>query len=357
VAGVKPFALIPLLVCAAAPACAQTAGSWRFTVGGDSRNCGDVVMPEVAAGTRADGALFYWHLGDFRAINDFDQDFAADRRSHGKTLRIIDYQNAAWQDFLDNQVAPFGQTSVYLAIGNHETISPKGRPEFLAQFADWINAPPIAGQRLADDPRDHRLRTYYHWKERGIDFVTLDNASPDQFDDEQLRWVEGVLSRAAKDSAVKAVVVGMHAALPDSVASSHSMNDSAQGADSGRRVYAALLEARAAGKKVYVLASHSHFYLSSVFDTPYWKLHGGILPGWIIGTTGAIRYPLPSGIVPSSEARANLYGYLLATAQPDGAIRFEFRQIEENDVAADVVERYGRELVHDCFAGNRLTGS
>jgi hypothetical protein len=38
--------------------------SWRFVVSGDSRNCGDVVMPGIAAGTKLDDASFYWHLGD-----------------------------------------------------------------------------------------------------------------------------------------------------------------------------------------------------------------------------------------------------------------------------------------------------
>jgi len=51
--------------------------SWKFVVSGDSRNCGDVVMPAIAAGAAANGAQFYWHLGDFRAIYDFDEDFLA----------------------------------------------------------------------------------------------------------------------------------------------------------------------------------------------------------------------------------------------------------------------------------------
>ena len=45
---------------------------WWFAVSGDSRNCGDVVMPAIAKQVREDGASFYWHLGDFRAIYDFD---------------------------------------------------------------------------------------------------------------------------------------------------------------------------------------------------------------------------------------------------------------------------------------------
>src|ERR1700737_4759624 len=59
---------------------AQETETWRFVVGGDSRNCGDVVMPAVAAGARAAGASFYWHLGDFGGIYAFDQVLGAARR-------------------------------------------------------------------------------------------------------------------------------------------------------------------------------------------------------------------------------------------------------------------------------------
>ena len=54
-----------------------TAGStWKFAISGDSRNCGDIVMPAIAAGVLKDGAAFYWHLGDYRAIYMFDEDYA-----------------------------------------------------------------------------------------------------------------------------------------------------------------------------------------------------------------------------------------------------------------------------------------
>jgi hypothetical protein len=42
--------------------------AFKFAVSGDSRNCGDVVMPAIAAGARKNSANFYWHLGDMRAI-------------------------------------------------------------------------------------------------------------------------------------------------------------------------------------------------------------------------------------------------------------------------------------------------
>src|SRR5438309_10668639 len=49
-------------------------GSWHFIVAGDSRNCGDVVMPAIAEAAKNNNAKFYWHLGDWRAIYTFDED-------------------------------------------------------------------------------------------------------------------------------------------------------------------------------------------------------------------------------------------------------------------------------------------
>jgi len=40
-----------LLLLISMPVSAQT---WRFAVSGDSRNCGDIVMPAIAAGVKAD---------------------------------------------------------------------------------------------------------------------------------------------------------------------------------------------------------------------------------------------------------------------------------------------------------------
>jgi len=345
--------LSALLLLSGAAAGQTPAAPWKFVVGGDSRNCGDVVMPAVAAGAALDGAVFYWHLGDFRALYDFDEDILAQRRVSGAgKLAITDYQKLAWDDFLQNQIVPFGAMPVYLAVGNHELVAPKSRGEFLAQFADWLNAPPIQSQRLNDNPRDHRLKTYYHWVQNGVDFVALDNASNDQFDSEQVGWLEKLMARDAADPSVTTIVAGMHAALPDSLGSDHSMSNWAQGEQSGRRAYAALLKAQGAGKKVYVLSSHSHFYMSGIFDSQYWRSHGGVLPGWIIGTTGAIRYALPPGAAQAKEAKTNVYGYLLATVNADGSIRFDFKEIKEPDIPAPVVSTFTPAFVHECFVGN-----
>src|SRR5262249_40063584 len=109
--------------------------------------------------------------------------------------------------------------------------------------------------------------------------------------------------------------------------------------------------------QVYVLASHSHFFMDGVFNTEYWRTHGGVLPGWIDGTAGAMRYSLPPLARDAKVAKTNVYGYLLATVNPDGSapgtIRFDFKQIEEDQIPAETVKRFTAPFVHECFAGNR----
>jgi hypothetical protein len=339
----------------------QAQGEWRFAVSGDSRDCGDVVMPAIAAAVMKDGASFYWHLGDFRAIHDFDQDMQR-RPEHlaggaKGPLEIAQYEDAAWQDFIQYQIAPFGSMPVFLGIGNHDTIEPfKSREKFVAQFADWLNTPTIRAQRLRDDPSDHHVKTYYHWVDRRVDFINLDNATSDQFDKAQAKWFEKVLAQDQANPDIRAVVVGMHTALPDSLAAAHSMNDWPAGERSGRGVYADLLKLRAGGKQVFLLASHSHFYMANIFFTEYWRAHGGVLPGWIVGTAGAVRYPLPGDASEAAAARTNVYGYLLATVNAGvhgpSPIDFEFREVREADVPATVTTRFGSALVHQCFSNN-----
>jgi hypothetical protein len=325
---------------------------WNFAVAGDSRNCGDVVMPSIAAGARANNAVFYWHLGDLRVIHDFDEDF---RAQHPKAS-ISEYLATAWIDVERNQIEAFGNMPFFLAIGNHETTPPKTRGEYLVTFADWLDAAPIREQRLQDDPHDHTLRSYYHWMRDGVDFISLDNATPDEFAVAQLAWLKKVLQNDQHDGTVRAVVVGMHEALPESIARSHSMSDVPEMEATGRQAYEALLVTRQT-KPVYVLASHSHFVMENVFDTAYWHEHGGVLPGWIIGTGGAVRYALPPDTSRAKLAKTHVYGYLLATVSPPGAddkdpIRFTFQEVTEAAVPADVAQRFGPELLQFCYQQN-----
>jgi hypothetical protein len=339
-------------------ACAITAQnrprhSWKFAVSGDSRNCGDIVMPAIAAGVHKSGAVFYWHLGDFRAIYRIDEDMSppAELGLHNKTLETQAYLKDAWPDFIAHQMVPFGTLPVYLLMGNHEAIPPMTREAWLVQFADWLETPAIRARRLNDDPLDHQLHAYYHWTERNIDFISLDNSTPDQFDPAQMKWLEGVLARDEASPGIGGIVVGMHEALPGSVSRMHSMSESHLGDKSGREVYEALWHAREAGHKhVYVLASHSHYYMDNIFETADWK--DKVLPGWIIGTAGAQRYKLPAETTPAQHAQTNVYGYMIATVARDGGVSFEFERLSLDDLRAISGSNYPEPLTRWCYENN-----
>jgi hypothetical protein len=354
-------ALIPAVVVAQAASTVDTAKTettWHFAVSGDSRNCGDVVVPTIAAEVKKQDAVFYWHLGDFRWIAKIDEDMKCGP-AHLGGIFAIKYRRTAWQDFRENQIASFGTMPVFLGIGNHEMILHKDRKDFLREFADRLDSPVLRSQRLKDDDPDNRdPHSYYHWMDRGIDFINLDNASDDDFSVAQMNWFERLVSRDLADASVKTLVVGMHKALPYSIALSHSMNESKRGIDSGVSVYNTLLDAQSKGKHVYVLASHSHYYADNIYGTDYWRApKRGVLPGWIIGTAGAHRYTLPDSVQPGPHAQPAVYGYLLATAHlggsADGTVDFAFIEIHSDQVPEAVKTRFDNGFVAWCFANNR----
>jgi len=327
--------------------------SWKFAVSGDSRNCGDIVMPAIAAGVHKSGAVFYWHLGDFRAIYEIDEDMSppAVLGLHNKPLETPAYLKEAWPDFIAHQIVPFGPLPVYLLMGNHEAIPPMTREAWLVQFADWLETPVLRAQRLKDDPSDHKLHAYYHWIERNIDFISLDNSTPDEFDPDQIKWLHAVLERDEASPEIRTIVAGMHEALPGSMSRMHSMSQSPLGDKSGREAYEALWHARdSAHKRVYVLASHSHFYMDNIFETADWK--DTVLPGWVIGTAGALRYKLPAEATPAQHAQTNVYGYMIATVTPDGAVSFQFERVSLDDLRVINGSAYPEPLMRWCYENN-----
>jgi hypothetical protein len=351
----KKFSYLLLLVSASASAQDSSTPAFKFAVSGDSRNCGDVVMPAIAAVARRNGADFYWHLGDMRAIYTFDEDMVPPAKlaipPRTVPLNVSTYLAAAWPDFIAHQMAPFGDLPVFLAIGNHETIAPSTREAWLIQFADWLENPVIRAQRLKDDPTDRKLHAYYHWIQGNVDFITLDNVTTEQFDLAQLAWFHKVIARDEASPNIRAIVVGSHIALPGAIGHSHTMDDWAQGIKTGREVYEALWHARDSAKKqVYVLASHSHFFMENVFRTADWK--GKELPGWIVGTAGAVRYVLPAEAGPDQKPVTNVYGYLQGTAMRDGSISFAYQKLSQQDLLAANQGKQPESLVRWCFDEN-----
>ena len=353
--------------CAREPSVADAhshaTAAWNFAVSGDSRNCGNIVMPAIAAGARADRAAFYWHLGDLRAIFKADEDFVLERRfrAYVPPPSATDYLQTAWTDFTQHQVRPFGEMPFFLGIGNHELIAPKTRQQFLIEFEPLLDRPELREQRARDAAMLERIqqqpvpRTYFHWRERGVEFINLDNATDDAFDVAQMVWFDAVAAAAMADAKVSTVVVGMHESLPYSKSDSHSMCGTLSGRESGTRVYRALTDMQRGGKHVYVLSSHSHYYLGNIYDTPHWRDPGNggvVLPGWVIGTAGAERYALPPDVMSGENAREHVYGYLLATVKAGGEIDFTFRELGEAALQAARTSDYVPDDVTFCVAQN-----
>jgi hypothetical protein len=345
---------LPLAVVLVTPACAlaQTPDSpWTFAVSGDSRNCGDFVMPAIAAKVKAEKDVFYWHMGDFRAMSSPDQDLQS-MQPAGSQLSKADYQGRAWDDFLEHQMAPFGKLPVFLGRGNHENVKPMTREGYIAKFSSYLHRPEIEAQRKADGTDSDPVQTWYHWTRGGVDFITLDNASKEEFSDAQLHWLRSVLDRdLAAGSGIRTIVTGMHEALPHSISSNHAMDDWDLGVRTGELVYTWLYDAQAAGKHVYVLASHSHYYSPNIFNTSYWKQRSStVTPGYIIGAAGAHRYELPREA--DKASKTHIYGYLQGTVQADGTIGFALHELSESDLVDAKWPNAPLDAIHECFVHN-----
>lgn len=342
----------------------RAAPLFSFAVSGDSRNCGDVVVPAIAR--HVGDAKFYWHLGDFRLMYDVDEDIVDRFQKEGKPTPEIHeyYDKIAWNDFLENQVRKF-KVPVYLLPGNHEMaypaphypdstplerITPKTTKDYVTTFAAYRPA-----------NADNKEHPYYSWTDGPVAFIALDNSVGNDFDADQVRWFDSTLESALKDEEIKTIVVGMHEALPDSIAANHSM-DQAKSKAFGDHVYHALVLAQNGNHKhVYVLASHSHYFMDGTFNN---HPQTDRLPGWIVGTAGAQRYPLPEGEVRaidaarkthplSNDARTHVYGFMTGSVRSDGNILFRFTPLSRNDLKDAAGVGFSEKLIDDCFDHNQ----
>lgn len=321
-------------------------------------------MPKIAqaiADNRKNAPVeFYWHLGDLRAIYRRDCDMAMTKdpsfQCPPKFLRDEDpntrndYLAAAWPDYISHQIKPFETRGVpfYVGVGNHEMIAPKSRDQFRQQFKEWLTKSTLQKQRASDRKQGIASNdgdTYFHFVWKGVDIIYLDNANiyedrdPNNqdpgFSAQELTWLDLVLKRDEADPQVKAVIIGMHAALPESASRDHAMDRNCAAFCNGKRAYERLRVTQSKGKKVYVLASHSHYFEEYIYDTPEHGGHG--LPGWIIGTAGAEQY--------RPEIK---YGYLLVEVTSDGTIHSSFQRVyrDSQPVGPEGLTKY-------CFEQNK----
>ncbi|MFI5166807.1 MAG: hypothetical protein ACHQQS_09330 [Thermoanaerobaculales bacterium] len=369
--GLGFWTIWPAAILSAAALSAQTDASappgdrWYFALSGDSRDCGDLIMPKIAHDIEANLAAapveFYWHLGDLRRMYDIDCDMLL--RSHprfdcrdpreGRLGRddMGSYLATAWDDVIAHQLAPFGTVQVFLGIGNHELYANRTREDFRAAFRRWLTQEPLHAQRMADASKGvygEEGDTYYHWVAHGVDFISLDNADTAAFSAAEITWLASVLALDAADDSIKAIVVGMHEALPYSTGRSHAMDASCQGLCSGKEVYDMLFGAQHLGgppaeqKHVYVFASHSHYFAENIYDTP--EHRGQVLPGWIVGTAGAQQY-----------VDTIRYGYLRVEVRRDGTLAPLFRAVTRDSLPlASGAE--ADNLTAFCFLSNKDAG-
>src|SRR5262245_11242258 len=168
--------------------------SWYFAVSGDSRDCGDIIMPKIARAIAdrhsSAPAQFYWHLGDFRAIYRVDCDIIKRTKPTYQCPASVkdppppSYIKSAWDDFIQHQIKPFGRTPVFLGIVNHELYVNLTRYQYREKFKKWLTQGPLERQRMKDAARDIVYQpgnSYYHFVKHAVDFIYLDNADDGGF--------------------------------------------------------------------------------------------------------------------------------------------------------------------------------
>ena len=143
-----------------------------------------------------------WNFGQ----SGYFKDAFHDRIVQGLTDRVNPARHGTKAGVLyQSMIAAGGKREFRLRLSRHTLARP---------FEDFDGAL-AQRQREADDPSDHTIRTYYHWVMDGIDFINLDNAD-NMFDDAELAWATKVIASDQAKAEIRALVVGMHGALPDS---------------------------------------------------------------------------------------------------------------------------------------------
>ncbi len=88
-----------------------------------------------------------------------------------------------------------------------------------------------------------------------------------------------------------------------------------------------------------------------MYDTPYWRQHTSkVVPGWIIGSAGALRYALPKTAHPG--AKTHIYGFMQGVVHGDGAIDCTLHELSEEDLIRARWPNAPLDAIHECFLHN-----
>ena len=129
------------------------------------------------------------------------------------------------------------------------------------------------------------------------------------------------------------------------------MSESPRGDKSGREAYEALWHAHdAAHKHVYVLASHSHYYMDNIFETADWK--DKVLPAGSSAQPALNAISYRPKLRPRNTPRPMFMATSIATVAPDGAASFQFQRLSLDDLHAINGSRIPEPLVRWCYENN-----
>ena len=209
--------------------------SWRFAVSGDSRNCGDVVMPAIAAGVKQIRRRVLLAPRRFAPISAMrTKTFASSPSISPRPLTKTEYPGIAWDDFTQNQMAAFGDTPFYLGIGNHDTVAPEDHAAFVARFSEQLDLPNLRAQRLKDDPSDLAAEDVLPLDRarRGLSSIWTTRTETSSSAD-QVAWLEKTLNRDLPILRFARLWWACTRRFPESLSSNHAMDDSKAAREAG----------------------------------------------------------------------------------------------------------------------------
>jgi hypothetical protein len=227
-----------------------TAKTFRYLIGGDSRDDHTKVVQWAFREAKARAVTAFIFLGDMELTPELDEHFEA-------LLSLLD-------------PVPF-----YPVLGNHEVLRfgkfPLGEATAARNYRNRF----LGTARTPVKSSIESRIVYSADLPGGLHFVALDNVSQPGFGVEQMAWLLSDLEKAAQNPAIKYIVVGMHKPLARNGITDHCMAEDGLQAIADSDAAVALFQKH---HVTMIVASHLH-----EFD----EFTQGGIPSYITGGLGA----------------------------------------------------------------------